>query len=379
MRLLILVAILLSATASAGQAQAPADLKTRIDELAALDYAVRTNAARLVRRAPATEAVPALVDAIRRHSDQFVRYRALIVLTSFNDAGTRELVRTLLPDRNDRLREVAYKWLERYPDPEMRVALLSALQTEQAEFVRPALVGALAALDDDAEVRRALTGEVTRGLDFFRSAAIDTLGHHRATYALDAIAGVSQNEGPLQHDAVLALGRIGGEAARAALAAVAAARADVQLTIRGARCLLGEPCDAHLAALIEAASVATASASTVRIALNAVSAMAIHGHVPAIDTLVSLSSRPEDLREVAAVAFGVAAVRRPELVIRWLGTASDANRRAAIELLKDGLSALEEDFGEEQFFAAARAAYWSAADNSPGRTMVASLIQDLEF
>src|SRR5688572_12706750 len=121
------------------------------------------NAARALRRVPAAEAVPALTEAIRNHPDQFVRYRALVILTSFNDRGTGELIRSLLGDKNDRLREAGYKWLERHPDPAMRFPLLSALQTEQAEFVRPALVAALAALGDDPDVRRALIGEVTRG------------------------------------------------------------------------------------------------------------------------------------------------------------------------------------------------------------------------
>ena len=53
-----------------------------------------------------------------------------------------------------------------------------------------------------------------------------------------------------------------------------------------------------------------------------------------------------------------------------------ATRSAAIELLKDGFDDLEEDFGEEQFFAAARAAYWKAARRlrPPGR-LAATLIQ----
>jgi hypothetical protein len=54
-------------------------------------------------------------------------------------------------------------------------------------------------------------------------------------------------------------------------------------------------------------------------------------------------------------------------------------RRSALALLKDGFDALEEDFGEEQFFATARATYWKAADNSPTRTLMASIIDTLEF
>ena len=107
-----------------------------ISQLASLDYPVRMNAARLVRRAPAAQAVPALTDAVRNHTDQFVRYRALVILSAFNDSGTGALMRSLLTDKNDRLREVACRWLEQHRDPEMRFPLISALQNEQAEFVR---------------------------------------------------------------------------------------------------------------------------------------------------------------------------------------------------------------------------------------------------
>jgi hypothetical protein len=374
-------ALLLALAAPAG-AQAPAvsgDLASRISQLAALDYPGRMNAARLVRRTPAAEAVPALTEAVRNHADQFVRYRALVVLTAFNDRGTGELIRMLLADRNDRLREVAYKWLEQHPDPGMRFPLLSALQTEQAEFVRPALVAALAALGDDPDVQRALTMEVTRGLDFFRSAAIDALGHHRAVYAVDAIAAVSVLEGPLQSDAVLALGRIGGARARAAVTAVTDLPADVRLTLRGAVCLLGEGCDASLKVLNDGAVAATSSASMVRAAVQAMSAMAVGGQDAACAALVALARRGSPVRDPAALALAGAALRKPDRVIAWLGSASDADRSTALSMLKDGFEGLDEDFAEEQFFSAARASYWSATEDSPGRTLAAALIQQLEF
>jgi HEAT repeat protein len=377
---LLLTIVLAAAIPAAAQAPArPADLKTQISQLASLDYAVRMNAARLVRRAPAAAAVPALVEAVNNHADQFVRYRALVVLTSFNDRGTGDLMRTLLTDRNDRLREVAYKWLEQHPDPAMRFPLLSALQTEQAEFVRPALVAALAALGEDPEVQRVLTAEVSRGLDFFRSAAIDALGRHRAAYAVDAIAAVAADEGPLQHDAVLALGRIGGARARAALPAPAGAAADVRLTIVGAQCLLGDNCQATLKTLADAAAVGTASPSVVRAAVNAMSAIAVSGQDAAVSALVALSRRGPGVRDQAGLALSAAALRRPDRFIAWLSAAPEGDRTSAISMLKDGFEALEEDYAEEQFFAAARASYWSAAENSSGRALASTLIQQLEF
>src|SRR5688500_12687358 len=170
---------------------------------------MRTAAARAIRRVPAAEAVPALSQAVRSHADQYVRYRALILLSGFNDPSTAALMRGLVGDRNDRVREVVYRWFERNPDPGLKAALLQAVITEQAEFVRPALIRAVAALPEDEDVRRTMIAEAGRGLDFFRSSVIEALGEHKAAYALDAVAGVAVIEGPLQDDAVMALGRMG--------------------------------------------------------------------------------------------------------------------------------------------------------------------------
>jgi predicted DCC family thiol-disulfide oxidoreductase YuxK len=375
----LVLTVLLAVAPAVAQTPAAGDLKSQISQLAALDYGVRMNAARQVRRVAAAEAVPALTDAVKNHTDQFVRYRALVMLTAFGDRGTGVLMRSLLTDKNDRLREVACRWLEQHPDPTLRFALTSALQNEQAEFVRPAVVAALASLAEDPDVQRLLTREVTSGLDFFRSAAIDTLGHHRAAYALDAIAGVSLSDGPLQSDAVLALGRIGGSRARAALDAVTMAPADVKLTLLGARCLLGDSCDTQIKTLADAALAPKAPVSMVRAAVMALSALAISGQDAAFATLVGISPRGQGVRDQAAVALAAAAVREPARILAWLNAAPANGRAAAIALLKDGFDGLDEDFAEEQFFAAARASYWSAADGSSARSLAATLIQDLEF
>ena len=364
-----------------GFAQAPpgSDLRPHLANLASIDYPTRMNAARMIRRAPAADAVAILRQAIEKDQDEFVRYRAFILLTSFNDRATSNLVRTVLSDRNDRLREAAYKWLELNPDPSLTATLLAALRTEQAEFVRPALIGALAAVDENPQVQKALVAESTRGVDFFRSAVIDALGRHRATYAVDAIAGVAQQEGPLQDDAVLALGRIGGARAREALAAIQTRSSDVALSIHAARCLAGDTCDAHLQALSAAAAAPGASTQTLRVAVAGLSAIAADGNDAATAALLMLAGRGGNARDQAALGLAAAAVRNPGHVIAWLDAAPTATRAEAIPLLRVGFEDLEEDFGEEQFFAAARAAYWTAAEDSSSRTLAATLIQELEF
>src|SRR5579884_2597279 len=130
---------------AAPQSVSPAQLKGAIDKLGDLDYATRTAASRLVRRAAAAQAVPALMQAVSDHPDGYVRYRALVLLTGFNDPRTRDSVAEALTSPNDRLRTVAYSFYEHNPNPAMLPQLVKALDTEQGEFVRPALVRALAA------------------------------------------------------------------------------------------------------------------------------------------------------------------------------------------------------------------------------------------
>jgi hypothetical protein len=378
-RLVVALAIVQVGLTTDAAAQPASDLKTHIANLSSVEFATRMNAARMIRRAPAAQAVPALSEAVAKHADEFVRYRALIVLSSFNDRGTANLVRGLLNDRNDRLREVAYKWLEAHPDPALAQTLLASLQTEQAEFVRPALVGALAALGANPQVQRALLAEATRGLDFFRSAVIDALGRHQAEYAVDVIAGVAVLEGPLQDDSILALGRLGGPRASAALAKIPNQTGDQGLTIRGAQCLVGQRCDATIKMLTEAAGAAGVSPATMRTAVTALAAIAASRNDTASAALVALAGRGPGVREQVALGLATVAVRNPDHVIGWLDMASATVRTTAIELLKEGFEDLEEDFGEEQFFAAARAAYWRADDGTSSRALAARLIQVLDF
>jgi HEAT repeat protein len=377
--LLLFVTLFAAVLPVSGQTPAATDFKTLIGNLGSLDFAKRTDAARLIRRAPATEAVPALTEAVRRHPDEYVRNRAFIVLSAFNDKGTGDLVRTLLTDRNDRLRESAFKWLELHPDPRLAQPLLAALQTELAEFVRPALIGALSAVDQDPQVQRALVAEAGRGLDLFRSAVIDALGRRHAAYAVDAIAPITRDEGPLQIDAVLAIGRIGGPKADGILGAVPTAPPDVQVTVRAAMCLAGKGCETHIPSLANAATGATSRPVTVRAAIGGLGAIAETGNVPALRVLLDLATRAPALRDEVAIGFSSLALRRPSSVLDWLASASEPERTAAIALLKDGFETLEDDFAEEQFFAATRAMYWQAAENSPTRTLMASILQQLEF
>ena len=112
----LVVALCLSSTAlSAQEPAAPqpvsaAQLKAAIDKLGNLDYATRTDASRTVRRTTAAQAVPALIQTVSDHPDGYVRYRALVLLTGFNDSRTKDSMREVLTSPNDRLRAVGYSF-----------------------------------------------------------------------------------------------------------------------------------------------------------------------------------------------------------------------------------------------------------------------------
>ena len=83
------------------QTISPDAIQAAIDSLGNLDFPVRMNASRTLRRAPAEAVAPALIRAVESHKDQFVRFRALVLLTAFNDARTAELVREIV-DQSER-------------------------------------------------------------------------------------------------------------------------------------------------------------------------------------------------------------------------------------------------------------------------------------
>src|SRR5947209_3275632 len=91
---------------SAPQTIAEPMLQAAIDNLGKLDDATRTAASQTIRRTPASQAVPALLRAIATHQDGYVRYRALVLLTGFNDSRTESVMRGSLASANDRLRSV---------------------------------------------------------------------------------------------------------------------------------------------------------------------------------------------------------------------------------------------------------------------------------
>jgi HEAT repeat protein len=184
---------------------------------------------------------------VQEHKDGYIRFKSLVLLTGFNDPRAADQMREVLDSPNDRLREVAYGYFERHPDPALTPRFLAALQKEQGDFVRPSLVRALAAVGDDPKVREALLVDITRGVDHFRSTVIEALGDFKHTYAIARLTEVAKLEGPLQDDAVIALGMIGDKQSLATLAALQRSGGRIlQPTVAAAICLLGVNCSSHI-------------------------------------------------------------------------------------------------------------------------------------
>lgn len=368
--------------AASKQTPAPAELTAAIEKLGSFDFPTRMEASRTVRRASVESAVPALVRATREHADEYVRYRALVLLSGFGDAAAAERMRELIADRNDRLRAVAFGWFERHPDARILSALVDTLSRERSEFVRPALTRAIAAQGGDPRARAALIPLVTRGEDFFRGAVIEALGDYRAAYALEPIAEVAKLEGPLQDDAITAIGKIGEATMLPLLAALQkTAPAGVRPTIAAAVCLLGDNCQGqedYLKKTLAFAAAGDEQQSLLRGVSHALGVLAARGRAAALSTLFDISaSGRESVRAPVALTVGVVAVRNPAIVLAALESRKD--RDAAIELLRDAFDMLAEDFEEEQFYVAVRREFWAAPAGSARRDVAEALINKLEF
>jgi hypothetical protein len=367
---------------SAPQAVSPGQLKAAIDKLGDLDYDTRTGASRTVRRVPGAQAVPALLQAVAEHTDGYVRYRALVLLTGFNDPRTKDAMRESLASPNDRLRTVAYSFFEHNPDRALLPDLLAALDKELAEFVRPALVRALAALGSDPRVQQALIKEAGRGHDFFRSAVIEALGDYKAQYAFDAVTAIAKLDGPLQEDSALSLGKIGDRRALATLAALQqSAPRTRQPSIAAGICLLGVNCGSHEGYLIDTLKFADENPGfqdLLRAGASGLGALAVAGRAESAAALfdVGIPSR-DPTRSPVALALGMIALRNTPLMLAMLEKRPD--RTAAIALLAEGFDMLEEDLDKERFFSLARKTYWESAEGSPARGLMQTLIGRLDF
>jgi HEAT repeat protein len=386
MRLVLCICIVLSA-AVLGQergpvAATPQQIQDAIGKLSDFDYPTRMAAGRTLRRAPAAQAVPALLQAVREHSDGFIRFRALTLLTGFNDPRTLDVMEEAMASPNDRLREVAFAYFEQNPRPSLAPKFLAALAKEEGEFVRPALVRALAAIHKEPGVAEALIRDTRRGVDFFRSTVIEAVGDYQVAAALPALIEVAKLEGPLQDDAATAIGKIGDKRGLPVLATLQqSAPKEIQPAIAAAICLTGTNCSSHIGYLEKTLTYAETYPGfqeLLRSAAAGLGNIARQGNADALRILFDVGIPSQDpVRAPVTLALGLVALRNTPLMLKTLEGRHD--QAAAVGILAEAFDMLEEDLEEERFFVDVRRAYWAAADGSATRKLCEQLITKLDF
>ena len=369
-------------TAAPGrQEPSPTELAAAIDTLGKFDLAARTAASRVIRRASAARVTGPLTEAGRSHRDSYVRYRALVLLSGFDDPATGATMQALLADRDDRVRIVAASWFEHRPDRAVLPQLIARLEDEQSEYVRPALTRAIAAQAAEPAARAALLPLVTRGEDVFRSAAIVALGEAKAAFGAAAIRAVAGLDGPLQEDAIIALGASGDRASLPALSEIQrAGPRERQPAVAAAVCLLGLECPTqhkYLADLLKFS--AGRDERMLRAAARALGALGVAGQREGFTPLFDVGVSAKDPERVPiALSLGLAALRNPSATLAALEPFGD--RAGAILLIRDAFDLLsQEDFAQERFFRVVRQAYWESPAGSPRRALAEALIQGLEI
>ena len=363
-------------------------LHEAIDQLGEFDYAVRMEAARALRRADPDAARPALLHAVEHHQDSYVQFRSLVLIYGLDLPDADKVFRAALGSLNDRVRASAYEYFETFPSPSVVSQLLAALDTETSEFVRPYLVRALAANDDDSSVRERLVQDIHRGQGYFRGAVIEALGDHGALYAVDSLIPLIAEDGPFRDDALLALGKIGDRRIIQSLREMQR-DSDVKLQpiVSAAACLLDVGCDGQLSYIVDTLRYGIEppnenNQELIRNASTALSALATDGEQGALNALFELGMNAgETARAPIALALGKVALRNPAIVQNTLvDAASEASMpEAELLLLRDAFDMLDEDFAEERFYVLMRKGYWDGFGSSKARAVASAAIRVLEF
>jgi HEAT repeat protein len=372
----------LSAQERGPTALPPEQIPQAIAKLGDLDYPTRMAAGRTLRRAPAAQVVPALLQAVNEHADGYIRYKALILLTGFNDPRTVDAMREAMVSPNDRLREVAFGYFEQFPEPSLAPRMLAALDKEEGEFVRPALIRALAAVHKEPKVTDMLIRDAGRGVDFFRSTVIEAIGDYKVAAAIPKLTEIAKIDGPLQDDAATALGKIGDKVALGTLAELQrTAPKEAQPSIAAAICLMGANCSAHIGYLEKTLTFADTYPGyqdLLRGAAAGLGSIARQGNEESLNILFRVGIPSQDpVRAPVTLALGLVALRNTPLMLKVLESHPDP--AGAMGILAEAFDMLEEDLEEERFFVAVRRTYWAAADGSATRKLCELLITKLDF
>ena len=219
-----------------------------------------------------------------------------------------------------------------FPRPSLAPRLLAALDKEEGEFVRPALIRALAAVHKEPKVTDALIRDASRGVDFFRSTVIEALGDYKVAAAVPKLIEIASVDGPLQDDAATALGKIGDKAALGTLAELQrTAPKEAQPAIAAAICLMGTNCSAHIGYLEKTLTFADTYPGyqdLLRGAAAGLGDIARQGNAETLAILFDVGIPSQDpVRAPVTLALGLVALRNTPLMLKTLESHARSGRR----------------------------------------------------
>ena len=320
----------------------------------------RMAAARTVRRAPRRASrCRRCSQAVAEHADGYVRFRALVLLSGFNDPRTRDVMVAALarPERSP-----------------ARGRLRATSSTTRIRSVVPRLLEALdkrgvrvRASRADARARRArratracadaMDGLVMQGQDFFRSAVIEALGDYKAR--VRAAERSPRSPSSRVRCRTMRCWRSGRSATRRRSPMLAGLAAHRAARRRSRRSRPPSACSASTARRTQRTSPRRCASRSptpgfqelLRASASGLAALAVAGQRGgARDARSSRACRPATRRARRSRSrIGTVALRNTPLVLKVLEDAPDPRRRRSL-LLRDAFDMLEEDFEEERFF-----------------------------
>ena len=322
-----------------------------------------------VRRAPAPQAVPALLQAVAEHADGYVRFRALVLLTGFNDPRTTDAMRESLTSPNDRLREVAYGFFEHNPGSRRCCRRCSRRSTRSRRSSSGRRWSARSRrCGDRSDGARA--GAASRDVDA-RRGLLPQRGD-RGARRLQGARTRSTRSPRSRSSTARCRTTPCWRWARSATSArsrrwrrcSARRRGTRQPSIAAAICLLGVNCESHESYLIETLKFADTNPGyqeLLRGAAAGLGALGVAGQRRGRRRAVRRRHSRRAIRRARRSRWRSAtvALRNTPLMLPMLEKQPDP-RRARSRCSREGFDMLEEDLEEERFFALVRRTYWAA-------------------
>jgi hypothetical protein len=241
-------------------------------------------------------------------------------------------MRESLTSPNDRLRTVAYRFFEHNPEARMCRLPTGAMEKEQAEFVRPALVRALRPSAPTRVCNRCLR-ERPGAARFLPQRGDRGARRLQGSIRLRRAYGHREAGRAAQDDAAVALGKIGDKRALETLAALQRSAPQArQPSVAAGICLLDVNCASHEPYLIETLKFSDRNAGfqdLLRAAAAGLGALGLWGRSTAVEALFEVGIPARDpARSPIALALAMVAMRNTALMMPYWRSIRPATRRS---------------------------------------------------